>query len=64
MIFKKGFARVVFDDFCAKLDSKGNIIQKLKCEDCWFYDEYTAIKMNFVFKWHIYNCLYMGFLQK
>ena len=46
MIFKKGFARVVFDDFCAKLDSKGNIIQKLKCEDCWFYDEYTAIKIN------------------
>ena len=46
MIFKKGFAKVVFDDFCAKLDSKGNIIQKLKCEDCWFYDEYTAIKIN------------------
>lgn len=46
MIFKKGFAKVVFDDFCAKLDSKGNIIQKLKCEDCWFNDEYTDIKIG------------------
>ncbi len=44
--FDKGISRVIFNDFCAKLDSKGNIIQKFNCEDCWFYDEYTAIKIN------------------
>lgn len=44
--FYKGISRVIFNDFCAKLDVNGNIIQKLNCEDCWFYDEYTAIKIN------------------
>ena len=44
--FDKGISRVIFNDFCAKLDVNGNIIQKLNCEDCWFYDEYTTIKIN------------------
>ena len=44
--FYKGISRVIYNNFCAKLDSKGNIIQKLNCEDCWFYDKYTAIKIN------------------
>ena len=44
--FFKGVSRVIYNDFCAKLDTNGNIIQKLACEDCWFYREYTVIKIN------------------
>lgn len=44
--FFKGVSRVIYNDFCAKLDTNGNIIQKLECEDCRFYGEYTEIKIN------------------
>lgn len=44
--FDNGISRVIYNDFCAKLDANGNIIQKLECEDCWFYGEYTTIKIN------------------
>lgn len=44
--FFNGISRVIYNDFCAKLDTNGNIIQKIKCEDCWFYEEYTTVKIN------------------
>lgn len=44
--FFNGISRVIYNDFCAKLDTNGNIIQKIKCEDCWFYEEYTKVKIN------------------
>lgn len=44
--FFDGISRVVYNDFCAKLDTNGNIIQKIKCKDCWFYEEYTKVKIN------------------
>lgn len=44
--FINGFSKVIYDDFCAKLDSNGNIVQKLNCEDSWFYDNYTSVKIG------------------
>ena len=44
--FKNGISRVEFDDFCAKLDTDGNIIQKYECDNCWFYGKYTTIQIS------------------